>query len=240
MEIPAWKHDADAVKATLKENPNGSLITTTGCRIFIQESFRSKQLISMGKRIMIVGFMAIVVENNYCVSTTPSMMEITPSKTRLVEIDGMSFYEFTFEKNTTMVKSLDLVKDNQLLYSLFEEVLARGRVPFFYDYLSLSTFFSGMFKYTGSSLTDTVAVEEMIIAQLARSSKNRKIPLRNFIQVKEDIFRIPFTWIPLRNVVDGSSDTVAKIAGSYAADGLDSAIVNPTDKVQPIERILRT
>lgn len=240
MEIPAWTRNADAVKATLKETPNGSLVTTTGCKIYIQESFRAKQLITLGKRVMIVGFMAIVVNDQYTVSTTPSMMEITPAKTRTVEIGGMSYYEFTFEPKSTVVKSLDLVKDNQLLYYLFEEILARGRVPFFYDYETLGTFFNGMFKYTGSSLVDTVSIAEMIIAQLARSEKNRKVPLRNLIKTEEDIHRIPFVWIPLRNVVDGSSDTVAKIAGSYAGDGLDSAIVNPTDRIQPIERILRT
>lgn len=240
MDIPAWVHDADAVKATLKETPNGSLVTMTGCRIYIQESFRAKQLISLGKRIMIVGFMAIVVDGKYTVSTTPAMMEITPTKTRTVEIDGMSFYEFSFEKGSRVVKSIDLVMDNNLLYYLFEEVLARGRIPFFYDYLSLGTFFNGMFKYTGSSLIDTVSVGEMIIAQVARSQKDRKVPLRNLINNYSELKTTPFTWIPLRNVVDGSSDTVAKIAGSYTADGLDSAIVNPTDKIQPIERILRT
>ncbi|WP_107333895.1 hypothetical protein [Klebsiella pneumoniae] len=240
MNIAQWKHNADALQATLRELPNGSLVTTTGCRIVIQESFRAKQLISMGKRIMIIGFFAICSEaGDFAVATTPSMMEITPTEIRQLEYGGRSYYDFYFRPGSTVVKSIDLVKDNGLLYYLFEEILARGRIPFFYNYITLGSFFAETEEYTGTKLVATPTIGEMIIAQLARIESNRKVPLREHIHSYSELRTTPFTWIPLRNVVDGSSDTTAKISGSYTGDGLDSAIVNPNEVTQPIERLLR-
>lgn len=240
MDIAQWKHKSDAMKATLRELPNGSLVTTTGCRIVIQESFRAKQLISMGKRIMIIGFFAICNEaGEYAVSTTPSMMEIAPAEIRQLEYQGRSYYDFHFTPGSTVIKNLNLVKDNTLLYYLFEEILARGRIPFFYNYISLSGFFEETKKYTGTQLVATPTIGEMIIAQIARLSHDRKVPLREKLFSYNELKTTPFTWIPLRNVIDGSSDTTAKISGSYTGDGLDSAIVNPNEVTQPIERLLR-
>ena len=85
----------------------------------------------------------------------------------------------------------------------------------------------------------TPTIGEMFIAQIARLMNDRKVPLREKIYSYSDLKKEPFTWIPLRNVVDGSSDTTAKITGSYAGDGIDAAIVNPNDVTQPIERLLR-
>lgn len=240
MEIAQWKHNATALKATLKELPNGSLVTTTGCRIVIQESFRAKQLIIMGKNISIIGFFAICNEEGYyAVNTVPSMISIAPSEIRQLEYQGKSYYDFHFTPGSVVFKSTDLVKNNKLLYDLFEEILARGRIPFFYTYTTLSSFFNYTEKYTGTKLVATPTIGEMFIAQIARLMNDRKVPLREKIYSYSDLKKEPFTWIPLRNVVDGSSDTTAKITGSYAGDGIDAAIVNPNDVTQPIERLLR-
>lgn len=241
MDITQWKHNPTALKSTLKELPNGSLVTLTGCRIVIQESFRAKQLITMGKRIMVVGFFAIVNSNNeFAVNTTPAMISISPSEISVEVIKGRSYYVFGFQAGSTVVRSTDLVKDNSILYYLFEEILARGRIPFFYDYITLSGFFANTAKYTGTQLVATPSIGEMIIAQIARTVENRQVPLREKLVSYKDLKTIPYTWIPIRSVIDGSSDTTAKITGSYTGDGLDSAIVNPTTTVQPIERLLRS
>lgn len=240
MEIAQWRHNPAALKATLKERPNGSLVTTTGCRIVIQETFRAKQLISLGKRVMIVGFFAIANDKGeYAVTTTPSMMQVTPTLIQQIEYQGRGYYDLYFEPGSVVVASIDLIKDNILLYYLFEEILARGRIPFFYNYITLSGFFGDTKKYTGTALVATPTIGEMIIAQIARLMNDRKVPLRTAITKYSDLNTTPFTWIPLRNVIDGSTDTTAKISGSYTGDGLDSAIVNPSETVQPIERLLR-
>lgn len=69
---------------------------------------------------------------------------------------------------------------------------------------------------------------------------DRRRPIREVLKkVAEDVSdRV--AWVPLRNVEFGAQDTTAKITGSYMAEGLDSAIVNPSDKVSKIESILRT
>lgn len=241
MAGSALKRNADAVKSTLEETKNGGLVTKTGCRIQIQESFRSKKLISMGIETLIIGFFTMITpDGNYAVTTTPSMFRTKPSSIKTVEVEGMSYYELSYTPGSVVFPSIDLVKDNSLLYYLFEEILARGRVAWFYDYGDLRRFFDLSKYYTGSQLVATPSIGEMIIAQIARLDSNRRVPLRENIRNYNEMRTTPFSWIPLRNVVDGSSDTTTKISGSYTADGLDSAIVNPNTVIQPIEAILRT
>ncbi|ATA65440.1 virion-associated protein [Serratia phage Moabite] len=241
MDISALKRNADAVKATLEETKQGSLVTKTGCRIQIQESFRSKKLISMGIETLIVGFFTMInPDGSYAVTTTPSMFRTKPASIKTVEIKGVSYYELTYKPGQTVFASLDLLKDNTLLYYLFEEVLARGRIPWFMSYTDLSNFFTLSPYYTGTHLVATPSIGEMIVAQIARQDSNRRLPLRQSVKKYSDVYTIPYSWIPLRNVVDGSTDTTTKISGSYTADGLDSAIVNPNTVIQPIEAILRT
>jgi len=46
-------------------------------------------------------------------------------------------------------------------------------------------------------------------------------------------------WIALRNISLGATNTQARLMGSYWADGLTSALTNPSTRVERIEQLLR-
>lgn len=240
MEASKYKRNPAAVVAAIREMPDGSLVCTKDCIIHVPESFRSKQLLAMGSETITIGFYAVILSTGeYGVYTIPSMIRLNPAETVTRTIDDTSYYEFSFKAGQVMVKSIDLVKDNIMLYYLTEEVLARGRIPWYYDYEDLGDFFNNMLKYTGTSLVTTPSIGEMVVAQIARSAKDRTIPIRNFITKMGLDLRDQIAWVPLRNVEDGAQDTTSKIAGNYMAEGIDAAIQNPSTKVNRIESMLR-
>jgi hypothetical protein len=240
MDVNQYKRNPAAVVAAIREMPNGSLVCMKDCVIHVPESFRAKQLLSMGTETISIGFFVIVLSTGeYGVYTIPSMIRLNPAETVTRTIDDTSYYEFSFKAGQVMVKSIELVKDNIMLYYLTEEILARGRIPWFYDYEDLGDFFNNMLKYTGTSLVSTPSTGEMMVASIARNVKNRAEPIRNSITKLGEDLRSKIAWVPLRNVEDGAQDTTSKIAGNYMAEGLDAAIQNPSTKVNRIESMLR-
>jgi len=240
MDVRKLQRDVPAVLDTLAELPDGSLVTKTGCVIHVPESFRAKQLIQLGKEITFVGYFAMIIaDGKYCTWMIPSIIRTIPDDIRTVEIEGKSYYEFHYPKGGRVAKSTDLLVDQLTLYPLFEDVIARARSLWYYDYEQMGGFFKHAKEYTGTNLYATPSIFEMIIAQQARTEEDRNITIRHAVKKPSDVAKIPFAYIPMRNVEYGATDTVSKIGGSNIAEGVDSAIVNPTEAVQPVEKLLR-
>ncbi|EGO2129074.1 hypothetical protein ITP31_003897 [Salmonella enterica] len=240
MDVTKLKRNVEAVLSTLAELPDGALVTKTGCVIHVPESFRAKQLISLGKEISFIGYFAMITpDGNYCTWKVPSMIRTMPDDIHNVEIDGKMYYELHYPKGARVAKSTDLLVDQLTLYPLFEDVIARARTVWYYTYEQMGSFFSNAREYTGTSLYATPSVFEMVIAQQARDNKDRNIPIRHSVEKPSDVSGLDFTYIPMRNVEYGATDTVSKIGGSNIAEGIDSAIVNPTEEEQPVEKLLR-
>lgn len=240
MEVRKLKRNVEAVLATLVELPNGSLVTKTGCVIHVPESFRAKQLIHLGREITFVGYFAMILPSGeFCTWMVPSTIRTIPDDIRIVEIEGRTYYEFHYPAGGRIAKSTDLLIDQMTIYPLFEDVIARARTPWYYTYDQMGGFFKHAQEYTGASLYATPSIFEMIIAQQARVDSDRTKTVRNTIKSPSQVQQLEFIYIPLRNVEYGATDTVAKLGGSNIGEGIDSAIVNPTEEQQVIDRLVR-
>jgi hypothetical protein len=52
-------------------------------------------------------------------------------------------------------------------------------------------------------------------------------------------FTKPPTFIPFRSPIYGATNTTAKLIGAYFDDSINSALVNPSEKVEGVESLLR-
>jgi hypothetical protein len=164
------------------------------------------------------------------------MMRIEPSSVTTVVLDGKDHYEFSFEVGDAVFASTDLVKNDKLLYYIFDEIVARGNVPVYLSYLDLGRLFDSAPKYAGVTLASTPTILHMLLSVVARNPDD---PHQFFRQVTngKDLDRVEF--IPLRSNIYGANNTTARLLGSHFADNLTSALVNPSDREENIERILR-
>lgn len=241
MDTSKLKRDPAKVLSALRELPNGALATTAPLHIHVPESFRAKQILLMGEDITAMGYFALILESGeYGLYMIPSMIDLNPSQTTIIEVNGKTYYDFFFEAGTVVIKQTELFKDNILLYNLIDELLSRGRIPWYYTYEDMVDFFVDVEYYTGTKLAVTPAIGEMVIAQIARNPADRKQLLRYLLTKPGAGHTTPVTWLPLRNVSIGAEGLTAKLVGSYLDDGIDAGLLANGGKSSMLEEVLRS
>lgn len=237
MDLGKMKRNPDRVHAALKELNDGSVVTLTGCKIYVPMSFRDKNLASLGNEVYIVGiYMMSVNDTDYAVSLINAMMRIDPSAINQVTIDETDHFEFVFEPGDTVIASTDLVVNGKLLYYIYDEIVAKGNVPPFMDYLDLGRLFDSAEKHAEKRLTSTPTIMHMLLSMIARNPKDLTQYFRQ-ISTGKDLDTVKF--VKLRSTTHGATNTTARLMGSHFSDSLTSALVNPSEREENIEHILR-
>lgn len=239
MDIKALKHDPAAITATLDDSRGDALITKTGCKIYIPTRYQERKLATVGNEIRVMAIFAMVVGDRYSTSIWNAMMQLTPSSTSIVTVDGDEYYEFTFDKGAQITPNLNLVLDKKQLYYIYDEFIAKGHVPWFLNDDTMGDLFFNSGTQAGQHLGPNNVPIEMIVASITRNPKNRQEYYRHVRKSMEEQYTAPPTFIAFRNVIYGATNTTAKLSGAYFADGLLSALVNPSEKTELVETLLR-
>lgn len=240
MEHTQYIRDPQRVQAYLRELEDERLVTTKGCKIVIPVRFAERDLAYVGMETRIVGIFAMIVEDMYyAVSIANAMMRITPSSTIKVIYDGDEYYEFSFDAGATVIPSVQLVQTDTLAYSIYNEILAKGRVPWYLGYEEMSELFETARYHANANIGQNQEITELIVSIIGRNGNDRHQEYRHHITDYRDLVTNPPVFIPLRSVTYAATNTLNKLAGSYARDGLISALVTPTDRVEKIEALLR-
>jgi hypothetical protein len=163
---------------------------------------------------------------------------IDPSSTVRVLINGDEYYEFTFDPGATVMASTDLVRVDTLVYNIYNEIFAKGRIPWYLGYRELAKIYDTAKKHAGANIGANQEVTELLVSIIARNPHNRQQYYRQYAKTHEALAELP-AYIPLRSVSFAATNTLNKITGSYARDGLISALVTPTERVERIEELLR-
>lgn len=242
MKVPEqWKRDAEKVHAALYKSDQGQILTRRACKILIPERYTEKGLATIGADIFIVGIFAIVIDDTvYGVSKTNAMMQIKPSIISTVKFDGDHYLQFDFEPGSVVIETTQLVKDDSLVYRIFDEHISKGKIPWYLDYQKdLGGLFDSSGYHAGLDFGANHVILEMIAAAITRDAKNPVTYYRHLLKDESDLKKKEPVVIPLRSVTYGATNTTSKLVGSYYADGLTAALVNPADKVEKIESLLR-
>lgn len=236
MDIATLKRDADFIKKNLKQ-VGDTLITTVDCKIYIPMNFAERKLAIISNEIRIVGIYAITMGDVYGVSSACAMLQITPSSTSIVKIADDEYYEFSFDKGAVITPNCNLVKEDTLVYNIYDNIIAKGHVPWYLSYVDIGKIFATSDYHGGMSLGPTNTTIEILAASIARDSKDRTLYYRHTIDSLEGVDTS--VKIPFRNVIYGATNTTARLTGAYFDDGLTSTLVNPSESVEGIETLLR-
>lgn len=240
MNYSQWVRDPSKVHACLHEQPDKSVICSKSVKIYVPERFIEKQLAKIESETYILAIFAIVVDDKYYgVSSACAMMRIKPSLISTVKFGENAYLEFSFEPGSVVIANTDLVKQDVLVYRIFDEILAKGNVPWYLRYDDRARLFESAGYHAGMDLSRSHAILEMIAAATARDPKDRSQYYRQTVQSPDDQITRPPVAIALRDITLGTTNTTSKLLGSYWNQGLDSALVNPSTKVQNIENLLR-
>ena len=232
--------DPSKVLASLKELPDNRLVTTKGCKIYIPVRYAERGLAQIGIETYIVGIYAITVDDTYYgVSIVNAMTRIEPTSTIKIMVDDEEYYEFSFDPGSTVMSSTLLVKRDTLTYNIYDEIISKGRVPWYMNYIDLSKLFETAKYHAGANIGQNQEVVELIVSMIARNPDNRHEYYRHSIKSLDDVTLKPPAVIPLKSVIYGATNTTNKLAGSYFHEGLVSGLNTPSDRVERIEDLLR-
>lgn len=231
--------DPDYIKQHLHTQEDGSVVTDVACRIQIPERYDGRHLASIGTEIHILGFFAILMGEKYGVSQTIAMFRINPSSIEKVSVDGVVYYDFHFEPGDTVFMSTDLVQNDVLTYYVYDEHIDKGNYPWYFNYFDIAKLLDSAEEFAGVYLGNR-AILSLIISTTTRDPKDLTRLYRHIYFKPEDIVKNPPAITPFRSVIWNTSDTTSKIIGAYTNDSLVSALVNPSDRVERIEELLRT
>ncbi len=243
MSIKSSKfiRDAARVHKALERTDEGSFVALKPLKVYIPARFPQRDLATFEDEITFTGICAIVLDDTYFMaSKICAPIRSEPSLVNTTVIDDVEYIEMQYEPGDRVICSENLVMIDNLLYRIYDEIIAKGRVPWYITYAELGGIFQTSLKHAGVRVGKTPTVMEIITAAIARDSNDLRRYYRQVVETYEDITQSPPTIIPLRNVSYGATNTIAKITGSRFDEGMTSAIVNPGERVERTEKILRT
>lgn len=239
MDIKNLKRDPEYVGKALRENDT-VLYAAKTVRIYAPVRFTERNLGSMYPEITIVGIFAIVVDDRFAVMNIPAIMPLSPTVFNTVQINKEDYYEYVFEPGSVIIPNLDLVRTKTLVYYIYDEIISKGKIPWYLDYAGLASVFDYSKEFANVSVGSDHEVTELLVSLIARNKDDRKIYYRQSVKTVEEIQSNPPAYIPMRSVIYAATNTLNKIAGSYMESGIVSALVSPSERSENIESLLRS
>ena len=240
MDWKRFTKDPGKVHANFVVLPDKRLVTKKGCKIYIPTRFEGRNLAEVGIVTYICGICAYVVDDQYYgVGIVNAMMKIEPTSTMKVDFDGDEYYEFSFDAGATVISSIGLVKSDTLVYRIYDEIFSKGHVPWYMGYAELARIFDTAQYHAGANVGKNHEITEMLVSLISRDKDDRHLYYRTTVKDKEYLVTNPPCFISLRSVPYSATNTLNKIAGSYQHEGIISALVSPTTRVERLEAILR-
>lgn len=240
MDIKTLLRNPQKVHECLQELPNGSLVALKEVKIYTPVRFEERGLAEVGVDTYIVGVYAIVAEDKYYgISTVNAILRITPSSMLKIKIKGEDYFEFTFKPGATIIPSLNLIKNDIIVYKIYDEIISKGKVPWFLSYEDLGHIFDTAGYHAGTNIGNNNEVTELIISMIARDPNEKVKYYRTLLNTSEDLKTKSPAFIPLKSVIYAATNTTNKLAGSYFGTGVVSALVSPSERTERIEELLR-
>lgn len=209
------------------------------CMVMIPKRFVEIKLASMGSENKTIGICAWIVGNKYFITMTNAIIPLSPISVTETDVDGDIYVLYHFDANTVVSPSLHLVKNSNIVFHIFTEILAKARAPWYMNYLDRCKVFNSTAKHAGTNITEQNEVTELIVATNTRLKENREIMFRHAIKAQADLIKKESVATSLRTVEYSATSTLTRIAGSYMGRGMAKALNSPSERVEKIEEYLR-
>ena len=238
MNIKNLKRDPDFITSKLKE-VGTELIAMEETKIYFPARFAERDLAEIGHDIYAIGLFAVVIGDKFSTLNVPAMVPLTPTYYSTIEIGGVEYYEFIFDKGSVVISNTDLVIRDTLVYYIVAEIISKGNVPWYIGYTEMAAIFDNAAKHAGTNVVSQRKVIELWVSILARNPAKPTQYYAETIQSEDDVVKRPPTFVGMRNVSMMASGTMNKVVGSYMSDGITSSLLNPSDEIGLLETVLR-
>lgn len=216
------------------------IVAVKPIKMQIPARFPQRDLAGFDSDPWVVGIYALIVEDKYyATSVLCAPVRVEPTLVNKVVVDDVEYMELSFEPGALVCRNINLVKIDNLMYRINDELVFKGRVPWYLTYEQLGNIFETSKRHAGVTIGSNAAVFQVIASTINRSPDDPKTYYRQVLTGRADLDRVKPTVIPLRAVSYGATNAIAKILGSYFDENITSALVYPSERVEHIESLLR-
>jgi len=236
MDVTQLIRDRQQIENALTDPSTGKCLAKRPLKVHLLKRFTENQLAFIGQQVLTLAVFAIIVDDKYfAVFNLPTMVEMQPDSIITVKIDDIEYLEMTFEKGSAVLANSALVQRNTLPYYEHNDFLTKGKAGWFLAADDFARLFTYAKKYTGRSIGANRAVMEMISSFTLRQPND----LTEFYRTIKRPGRYDYKMVRFESVTFGASNTFAKLLGSYSEEGTVSALVNPSERLESIEKYIR-
>jgi len=234
------RRNAEKVYRALDDQDNRPVITKAPIRLIVPARFREIGLLQIGTQTFVFGLAALVLESNeWALLNVNAYLELGPAAVELIKIDDVEYYTFQFQAGDVLFKTKELVCHSSLLYTAIEEFIFKGKMPRYVEYEDGCHLFDSAKKHTKTTASIQHSVVEFLVGFIGRDRADRAKYIREVAKSENDFGMDKLSWVPMRSVYWSAPSTVNKLAGAYFSEGIVSALVNPSERTDKIEQILR-
>lgn len=230
--------DREKVLNNLVNTEDNGIVCKKACDIYLPERYLDRHLASIASDTYIVGVFGLVMGDVYATLFVNAMLKINPSNIDSETIGDTKYVVFNFDAGTRMIETRDLVMNDTLTYYVYDELVAKGRIPWYIRYVDTPYIFESAKYHAGIDLGNP-RILEFLFSTIFRNPDDMKQLYRHILKDVEFELVTPPSVVPFRSVIWNTSNTVSKLIGGYFSDSVTSALVNPAEKVERIEALLR-
>lgn len=235
-----FKRNKKIITSLFKTQEDGSVLTTKTIKIIFPVRFVDVNLANIGEEIHCIGYFAIMDEESkaYGIMRVPSKLQLTPSGISTEKMNGDEYYVLEFMKDTVVFPTLEVVRNDQIVYNILNEFFIMGKLPWYMNYEDLGSSLEKVKEYANSNIGQLPELIEVLASINGRYKEDINTPLRYAIKSTEEAIE-KMEAIGLKEVMYTVPGVVNKLLGSYAEDGLTSALIEDPSDISKVELALR-
>ena len=237
MDINPLTRNKDKINASLVTHGDGTVSSKTETMITIPSFWEEKGLFIRGDTLMVAAICPIIIDKYYGILNTLSMIATDPESVTTVTIDDDDYILLNYTAGDRILSRPDVVIDDGLPYKVFDAFIDKGKIPWYLSYEDIGKLMDSSHTFAGLNFNVDHAIFEMVASLITRSANDRSKFYRHSASKSTTA---KYTFIPMRSVQYGASNTTAKLIGAYWSDGLTSALVHPSERKELIEDLLRS
>jgi hypothetical protein len=241
MDISSLAYNAELTQKAWHA-PSGSkqIIALKDCRVYFPATYLNGKLGYMDDKVNVIAYFGIVVEDTYyAVSDALALMSLTPDEQNLVRIEDGEYMELSWKAGSVITENRHLVKDSGILYEVFNEIVAKGKTPWYMSITQLADLFRTAGIHAGKSIGVNKSILSIFVASRAKSMTDRRVYFRETLKTQADMSTLKPAINPLNSVSAGATNTTSSLLGSYLREGMVSTLVTPAENNEAIEDLLR-
>ena len=224
------------VHADLVSSGNAT-ITKGGCHVLFPAGYTAKGLAFITADVNVVGIWVITTDfKTYGVGKSTTMMRMSPDDIQVIDIDGVDYYQLSFNAGSEVISNRFLKRDKKMIYNVMSYFYDYGKSPVWFSPVDHAELLMDSRRWNDMVVFEDQITHDIYSAHLQRSNKDTKTFFRHTLKSPADLLRTA-KYIPLRDGAANKTSRLAKLSDTELNKGIRGALLDDPVRPEPLEQL---